>query len=103
VSIYDVLKRPFVTEKSTLLKDNRQLVVEVQPWANKLMIKEAAEKLFGIKVAAVRTAITRGKVKRVGARTGKQSNVKKAILSLKEGSDVDVFGAVGSEVPQAAE
>ncbi len=92
MNIYDVIKRPLVTEKTTLQKDSKNVVaVIVNPNANKIQIKEAAEKLFRIEVAAVRTVNVAGKVKRTGRNTGKRSNWKKAYLSLKAGSSIDFF------------
>lgn len=91
----EVLKRPLVTEKATTLKSSEnKVVLEVAMAANKKEIKLAAEKLFGVSVDAVNTLIYRGKSKRVGKTAGRRSNWKKAVLTLKEGSDMDAFGIV---------
>ncbi len=101
-SQYDVLKGPILTEKAVTLKDNRQICLEVARWANKKQVREAAQKLFKVNVDSVRTMICRGKVKRVKKNAGKQQNWKKAIVTLAEGSDLDVFGVVAN-VPASKE
>lgn len=92
MNIYDVIKKPLVTEKTTIEKDARNIVAfVVSRDANKIEIKEAAEKLFKVEVSAVRTVTVAGKVKRAGKHIGKRSNWKKAYVTLKEGSSVDFF------------
>jgi large subunit ribosomal protein L23 len=90
--IYDVIKKPLVTEKTTTEKDERNVVAfVVNKDANKIEIKEAVEKLFKVSVASVNTINAAGKVKRYGMRTGKRANWKKAYVTLKPGSTVDFF------------
>ena len=92
MNIYDVIKKPLVTEKTTIEKDNKNVVAFVVHCdANKIEIKQATEKLFNVKVASVKTATVAGKVKRVGRTIGKRSNWKKAYVSLQEGSNIDFF------------
>jgi large subunit ribosomal protein L23 len=92
MNIYDVIKKPLVTEKSTIAKDNHNVVAFiVNRDANKIEIKTAAEKLFNVHVDAVRTSNVAGKVKRTGKTTGKRSNWKKAYVTLQEGSNIDFF------------
>lgn len=92
MNIYDVIKKPIITEKSTLRKDADNVVtVAVNIGANKIQIKEAAEKLFNVEVKMVRTVNIAGKVKRTGRNIGKRSNWKKAYISLNEGSNIDFF------------
>lgn len=92
MNIYDVIKKPVITEKSTLEKDAKNVVaVAVDRQANKIQIKEAAEKLFKVEVKAVRTVNVAGKVKRTGRNIGKRSNWKKAYISLNVGSNLDFF------------
>lgn len=92
MNIYDVIKKPLVTEKSTIEKDSRNIIaLEVDRNANKIEIKQAVEKLFKVEVDDVNTVNVAGKVKRVGKHIGKRSNWKKAYVSLKEGSNVDFF------------
>ncbi len=93
ITQYDILRRPLLSEKSVSLKETgRQICLEVLPRANKQQIKSAAEKLFGVKVEAVNTAVYRGKTKRMGKSMGKTSNWKKAVLTLSADSDLDAFG-----------
>jgi large subunit ribosomal protein L23 len=92
MNIYGVIRKPLVTEKTTLEKDAKNVIAfEVERAANKIEIKEAVEKLFKVEVTAVKTVNVAGKVKRVGRQVGKRSNWKKAYVSLKEGSNVDFF------------
>lgn len=92
MNIYDVIKKPLITEKTTQEKDNKNVVaLVVNCDANKIQIKEATEKLFKVKVSAVRTVTVAGKVKRFGRSFGKRSNWKKAYVSLQEGSTIDFF------------
>ncbi len=94
MNIYDVIKKPLITEKTTTEKDDRNIIaLVVDRDANKIEIKAAAEKLFKVEVTAVRTINMAGKVKRVGKNIGKRSNWKKAYVTLKEGSNVDFFEA----------
>lgn len=90
--IHQILKKPLITEKSTLLKDdNKTVAFEVTMNANKIEIKKAIEKAFDVKVKDVRTMVVAGKPKRVGRTFGRRSNVKKAYITLAEG-DIDFFG-----------
>ncbi len=92
MNIYDVIKKPLITEKTTIEKDSKNVVAfVVHSDANKIEIKQATEKLFKVKVASVKTATVAGKVKRVGRTIGKRSNWKKAYVSLQEGSNIDFF------------
>ncbi len=92
MNIYDVIKKPLITEKTTLEKDSKNVVaVVVNSYANKIQIKHAAEKLFKVDVKAVRTINMAGKVKRTGKNIGKRSNWKKAYISLNVGSNIDFF------------
>jgi len=90
--LHQIIKRPLVTEKASLQKEVGQVVAfEVALNANKIEIKQAVEKAFSVKVKDVNTALTRGKVKRVGRNFGKRSNTKKAYVTLAEGT-IDFFG-----------
>ena len=90
--IYDVIKKPLITEKTTAEKDARNVVVfVVHRDANKIEIKDSVEKLFNVEVDGVKTVNVAGKVKRVGKNIGKRPNWKKAYVSLKEGSNIDFF------------
>ncbi|MEO4040731.1 50S ribosomal protein L23 [Hoeflea sp. CAU 1731] len=87
---YDVITSPVITEKSTLISDQNQVVFNVARTATKPQIKAAVEALFGVKVKAVNTHVRKGKVKRFRGSIGRQSDVKKAIVTLVEGESVDV-------------
>ncbi len=87
---YDVIIAPVITEKATLLSEKNQVVFKVRPDATKPQIKAAVEALFNVKVTAVNTMNVKGKVKRFRGRVGKRPDVKKAIVTLAEGSRIDV-------------
>ncbi|WP_299077874.1 50S ribosomal protein L23 [uncultured Ruegeria sp.] len=87
---YDVIRKPIVTEKSTMASENGAIVFEVAIDSNKPQIKEAVESLFGVKVKAVNTTITKGKVKRFRGQLGKRKDVKKAYVTLEEGNTIDI-------------
>ena len=87
---YDVIRKPIITEKATMTSETGGVVFEVAMEANKPQIKEAVEALFGVKVKAVNTTITKGKVKRFRGQMGKRKDVKKAYVTLEEGNTIDV-------------
>ena len=87
---YDVIRKPIITEKATMTSENNAVVFEVAMGSNKPMIKEAVEALFGVKVKAVNTTITKGKVIRFRGQMGTRRDVKKAYVTLEEGNTIDV-------------
>jgi large subunit ribosomal protein L23 len=87
---YDVIRKPIITEKATMVSENGAVVFEVAMDANKPQIKQAIESLFGVKVKAVNTTITKGKTKRFRGQPGKRRDVKKAYVTLEEGNTIDV-------------
>ncbi len=87
---YDVIVSPVITEKGTLAAEHNQVIFKVAKTATKPQIKAAVEKLFDVKVKAVNTLITEGKIKRFRGRLGQRSDVKKAIVTLVEGHSIDV-------------
>ena len=92
MKLTEVIRRPLVTEKTTVMKeDGRTLVFEVARQANKLDVKRALEKLLGPKVASVRTSIAHGKQKRQGQFVGRRSDWKKAYVVLREGEKLPEF------------
>ncbi len=92
MNIYSVIKKPHVTEKTSLGSDTTNTVaIVVDKSANKIEIKQAVENLFKVKVADVRTVNVAGKVKRSGKTYGKRSNWKKAYVTLQEGQSIDFF------------
>ena len=91
--LYEIIRKPLITEKANLLKDEAQVVTfEVARTANKIEIKQAVEKAFDVKVKSVNTIQFRGKVKRVGYNLGQRSNWKKAYVTLEEGQNIDFYG-----------
>ena len=92
---YEVLRRPLVTEKTTLLTGHRKYVFEVALGANKLQIREAVEKAFSVHVEAVNTMHVRGKIKRMGRRSGgQQPDWKKAVVTLRAGDQIQLFEGI---------
>jgi large subunit ribosomal protein L23 len=87
--VYEVVRAPLITEKSTLLSEKNQFVFRVANDATKPEIKAAIETLFKVKVTAVNTLITKGKTKRFKGRPGIRSDVKKAFVTLAEGQSID--------------
>ncbi len=87
---YDVIRKPIITEKATMTSENGAVVFEVAMGANKPQIKEAVETLFGVKVKAVNTTITKGKAKKFRGVAGRRNDVKKAYVTLEEGNTIDV-------------
>jgi len=87
---YDVIRRPVVTEKATMASEHNGVVFEVSMDATKPEIKSAVESLFSVKVKAVNTTITKGKVKRFRGRPGRRNYVKKAYVTLEDGNAIDV-------------
>ena len=88
--MYEVLRRPVITEKATLLSEHNQVTFLVAIDATKPEIKAAVEDLFRVKVKAVNTLRQQGKVKRFRGRFGRRDETKKAIVTLAEGSSIDV-------------
>ncbi|HOP86871.1 MAG TPA: 50S ribosomal protein L23 [Syntrophorhabdaceae bacterium] len=89
---YDIILRPIITEKSTLLKETgNQYVFEVHRDANKIEIKKAVEKLFKVKVLSVQVINMEGKKKRLGRFFGKRSDWKKAIVKLNPNDKISIF------------
>ena len=87
---YDVIRKPIITEKATMASEANAVVFEVAIDANKPQIKDAIESIFGVKVKAVNTTITKGKVKRFKGMPGRRRDVKKAYVTLEEGNAIDV-------------
>ena len=87
---YDVIKKPVITEKATMAFEANAVVFQVAMDATKPMIKEAVESVFGVKVKAVNTTITKGKTKKFRGRPGVRSDKKKAYVTLEAGNTIDV-------------
>ena len=91
---YDIVRSPVITEKSTIMSEQNKVMFNVARTASKPEIKEAVEALFGVKVKAVNTLLRKGKVKRFRNTIGRQSDVKKAIVTLEDGQSIDVTGGL---------
>jgi large subunit ribosomal protein L23 len=87
---YDVIVKPIITEKATMASEAGAVVFQVTKSSTKPQIKEAVEAVFGVKVKAVNTTITKGKAKKFRGRPGERSDVKKAYVTLEEGNTIDV-------------
>jgi large subunit ribosomal protein L23 len=94
-NLYDIIKKPIVTEKGVAKKDaERTLCFEVAAGANKTEIRNAVQTLFKVKVAAVRTSTTAGKLRRRGKFSGYRSDWKKAYIKLKPGQKVPEYAEI---------
>ena len=91
---YDVVLKPHITEKTTLLSEHNAVVFQVAGGASKPEIKAAVEALFNVKVTGVNTIVAKGKTKRWKGTPYKRSDVKKAIVTLAEGQSIDVTEGV---------
>jgi large subunit ribosomal protein L23 len=91
----DVIEGPLITEKGTLVNEEaNQVVFRVRPWANKVQIQAAVERLFKVHVETVRTVNYLGKLRRVGRNVGRRPAWKKAYVKLRKGERIDFFEAV---------
>ena len=91
MQVLEVLVRPVVTEKSTLLQEQDKYVFEVLPKANKIMVREAVERAYNVKVVAVNILKNHGKTKRYGPRRITTRDRKKAVVTLKSGDRIQIF------------
>jgi len=90
--IYQVIKRPLITEKATILKERENKVAfVVDQGANKAEIKEAVESLLNVKVLKVNISTMKGKARRVGRNVGKRPDWKKAVVTLRPGDRIEFF------------
>lgn len=92
--MYDIIRSPVITEKSTMVSEHNQVVFRVPMDATKPEIKSAVETLFKVDVTAVNTLIQKGKTKRFRGIAGRRSDVKKAVVTLAEGNTIDVTTGV---------
>lgn len=92
---YDIIRKPLITEKSTLQKEDlQQLTFEVDTAANRIEIRRAVEKIFNVRVTGVRTVNVKGKPKRMGRYFGKRKDRKKAIITLAHGDTIEFFEGI---------
>ena len=87
----DVIIAPVVSEKSYGLMDEGRYTFVVHPSSNKTEIKKAVEEIFGVKVRNVNTLIRKGKAKRFGLTMGQRKDQKRAIVTLADGEEIDIF------------
>ena len=92
--LYEVLRRPLITEKNTALQAENKYAFEVAGEANKLQIKQAVEKAFKVNVTAVNVMTVPGKTRRIGRRQVLTQSWKKAIVTLKPGDKIAFFEGV---------
>ena len=88
--LYDVIIAPVVTEKATMASEHGKVIFKVRGDATKPAIKEAVEKLFNVKVEKVNTLLRKGKIKHFRGRSGLQSDLKNATVTLAAGQSIDV-------------
>jgi large subunit ribosomal protein L23 len=88
--MYEIVRSPVITEKSTMASEHNQVTFRVPLTADKRSVKAAIEGLFKVKVEAVNTIRVKGKLKRFRGELGRRSDYKKAIVTLAEGSKIDV-------------
>ena len=91
MNLYEVLRRPLITEKSTVLQMENKYAFEVAGEASKPQIKQAVEKAFKVKVTGVNVMMVPGKRRRLGRRMVSRPPWKKAIVTLKAGDKIELF------------
>ena len=91
MDMHDILLKPVITEKTTMMMSDGKYTFKVPLHANKIEIRKAVEKVFGVKVKSVSTLRTMGKMKRMGKYEGKRPDYKKAIVTLNEGESIEFF------------
>ncbi|MCH8863804.1 MAG: 50S ribosomal protein L23 [Chloroflexi bacterium] len=94
MQLYNVLVRPLITEKNTILQALNKYAFEIAKEANKPQVKQAVEKTFKVKVTTVNVSTVPGKTKRVGRRMVQTRSWKKAIVTLKAGDKIEIFEGV---------
>lgn len=95
MDFYQVLKRPLVTEKGTKQKEQaNQIAFEVDRRANKILVRNAVENIFKVKVIGVKVINVKGKERRIGRNVGKKPDWKKAIVRIAPGETIEFFEGV---------
>ena len=89
--MHDILVKPVITEKTTMMMSDGKYTFKVSLHANKIEIRKAVEAVFGVKVKSVNTIHMTGKFKRMGKHMGKRPDYKKAIVTLQEGETIEFF------------
>ncbi len=90
MELYEVLIRPIITEKSTLLQEEGKYVFQIARRANKVQVKEAVQKSFNVKVEDVNITWLRGRWKRFGPRITRTADMKKAVVTLRAGDKIQL-------------
>lgn len=88
--IYDIIISPITTEKTSLQSSENKFTFKVKDFATKIDIEKAVEGIFGVDIIKVNIVKTKGKTKRFRGKIGKKSNVKKAIVTMKKGQQIDL-------------
>lgn len=91
---FDIIQAPVITEKSTMLSEQGKYVFKVHKHANKSGVANAMKKIFGVDVKSVNSVNINGKQKRFKGVMGRRSDVKKVIVTLKEGDTIDLTGGI---------
>jgi large subunit ribosomal protein L23 len=95
MDLYEVIKRPLVTEKGTKQKElANQIAFEIDRRANKILVRNAVENIFKVKVVDVKVMNSKGKKRRIGRNVGKRPDWKKAIVRLAPGENIEFFEGV---------
>jgi len=95
MDLYQIIKRPLITEKGTKQKkQSNQLAFEVDRRANKILVRNAIESIFKVKVLSVRVMNVKGKERRVGRNVGRKADWKKAIVRLAQGENIEFFEGI---------
>ncbi|MDR2098829.1 MAG: 50S ribosomal protein L23 [Rickettsiales bacterium] len=92
--MYDILERPYITEKTSRASEQGKVVFKIAPGATKSDVKNAVEKIYNVKVKSVNIAMKPGKVKRFKGVKGETSAVKKAYVTLADGASIDIMAGV---------
>ena len=92
--LYEVLRRPLITEKGTILQAQGKYTFEIAGEANKSQVKQAVEKAFKVKVTTVNMMMVPGKTRRAGRRQVQRPSWKKAIVTLKQGDKIELFEGI---------
>lgn len=95
MDLYQIIKRPLITEKGTKQKEQvNQIIFEVDRRANKILVRQAIESIFKVRVLGVRMMNVRGKERRVGRNVGRKADWKKAIVRLAPGENIEFFEGI---------
>jgi len=95
MDFYQIVKKPLITEKGTKQKDqSNQIAFEVDRGANKILVKNAIESIFKVKVLSVNIMNVKGKERRLGRNVGKKADWKKAIVRLAPGENIEFFKGI---------